>query len=105
MRLATKLGFSGFAEMKDAIQEELSLRLAPAAERVGARAPADLWDRVAAADSENVTRSLESAGAVARRGSSACSQTSATRSTSCRAPAAGRSEWLSSTSSPSCATG
>ena len=62
MRLATKLGFSGFAEMKDSIQEELSLRLAPAAVRVGARAPADLWDRVAATDSENVTRSLETAG-------------------------------------------
>ncbi len=62
VRLATKLGFAGFAEMKDAIQEELSLRLAPAAERVGARPPADLWARVAATDSENVIRSLEAAG-------------------------------------------
>ncbi len=62
VRLASKLGFAGFAEMKDSIQEELSLRLAPAAERVGARPPADLSGRVAAADSENVIRSLEAAG-------------------------------------------
>ena len=61
VRLATKLGFSGFGEMKDAIQEELSMRLAPASDRVGARPPADLSARVAAADAENVLRSLESA--------------------------------------------
>jgi len=61
VRMATKLGFSGFAEMKEAIQEELSLRLAPASERVGAHAPVDLTSRVAAADTENVTRSLEAA--------------------------------------------
>ncbi len=67
VRLASKLGFAGFAEMKDSIQEELSLRLAPAAERVGARPPADLSDRVAAADSENVIRSLESAGPAINR--------------------------------------
>ena len=60
VRLATKLGFSGFAEMKDAIQEELSLRLAPASDRVGAHPPADLTSRVASADVENVVRSLES---------------------------------------------
>jgi DNA-binding MurR/RpiR family transcriptional regulator len=62
VRMATKLGFSGFGEMKDAIQEELSLRLAPASERVGAHAPVDLTDRVAATDMENVARSLEAAG-------------------------------------------
>lgn len=61
MRLAAKLGFSGFGELKDAIQEELSLRLAPASDRVGAHGPTDLTDRVAAADTENVTASLESA--------------------------------------------
>jgi DNA-binding MurR/RpiR family transcriptional regulator len=61
VRLASKLGFAGFTEMKDSIQEELSLRLAPAAERVGARPPTDLSVRVAAADSENVIRSLEAA--------------------------------------------
>jgi DNA-binding MurR/RpiR family transcriptional regulator len=61
VRLASKLGFSGFAEMKEAIQEELSLRLAPASDRVGAHPPADLSARVAAADAENVVRSLEAA--------------------------------------------
>jgi DNA-binding MurR/RpiR family transcriptional regulator len=60
VRLASKLGFSGFAEMKDAIQEELSLRLAPASDRVGAHPPADLSARVASTDVENVVRSLES---------------------------------------------
>jgi DNA-binding MurR/RpiR family transcriptional regulator len=59
VRLASKLGFSGFADMKDAIQEELSLRLAPASERVGAQASVDLSQRVGAADTENVVRSLE----------------------------------------------
>ena len=62
VRLASKLGFSGFAEMKDSIQEELSLRLAPASERVGAQPLSDLSGRVAAADSENVIRSLDAAG-------------------------------------------
>jgi DNA-binding MurR/RpiR family transcriptional regulator len=62
VRLATKLGFSGFAELKEAIQEELSLRLAPASERVGAYATSDLTARVVASDIENVTRSLESVG-------------------------------------------
>src|SRR3984957_19815277 len=63
VRLASKLGFSGFAEMKEAIQEELSLRLAPASDRIGAHAPSDLSAlsaRVGSADLENVTRSLES---------------------------------------------
>src|SRR5580704_13152971 len=60
VRLASKLGFAGFAEMKDAIQEELSLRLAPASDRVGAHPPVDLSARVASADVENVARSLES---------------------------------------------
>src|ERR1700691_6232839 len=63
VRLALKLGFSGFAEMKEAIQEELSLRLAPASDRIGAHLPSDLSAlsaRVAAADLENVSRSLES---------------------------------------------
>lgn len=63
VRLASKLGFSGFADMKDAIQEELSLRLAPASDRVGAHPPADLSARVASTDVENVVRSLESAEA------------------------------------------
>jgi DNA-binding MurR/RpiR family transcriptional regulator len=62
MRLATKLGFSGFSEMKDAIQEELSLRLAPPSERVGANAATDLSGRVSATDTENVVWSLESVG-------------------------------------------
>jgi DNA-binding MurR/RpiR family transcriptional regulator len=62
VRMATKLGFTGFAEMKDGIQEELSVRLAPASDRIGTRPPADLSGRVAAADSENVIRSIESAG-------------------------------------------
>jgi DNA-binding MurR/RpiR family transcriptional regulator len=62
LRMATKLGFSGFSELKDAIQEELSVRLAPASERVGAHHTHDLFERVAAADAENVARSLESAG-------------------------------------------
>ena len=105
MRLASKLGFSGFAEMKESIQEELSLRLAPASDRVGARPPADLSGRVAAADSENVIRSLEVGGAFARPGGRQCSPTSDARSTSCRAPAAGRSGWHWSTSSRSSVTG
>jgi DNA-binding MurR/RpiR family transcriptional regulator len=63
VRLASKLGFSGFAEMKEAIQEELSLRLAPASDRIGAHPPSDLSAlsaRVGSADLENVSRSLES---------------------------------------------
>jgi DNA-binding MurR/RpiR family transcriptional regulator len=61
LRMATKLGFSGFSELKEAIQEELSVRLAPPSHRVGAQGPQDLFGRVAAADAENVLRSIESA--------------------------------------------
>jgi len=63
LRMATKLGFSGFSELKEAIQEELSVRLAPPSHRVGAQSPQDLFSRVAAADAENVLRSIESAEA------------------------------------------
>ena len=59
VRLATKLGFSGFSEMKEAIQEELSVRLAPASARIGADVRTDVARRVAATDAENVARSLE----------------------------------------------
>ena len=62
LRMATKLGFAGFTELKEAIQQEMALRLAPASDRVGAHLPSDLTGRVAAADSENVLRSLEGAG-------------------------------------------
>jgi DNA-binding MurR/RpiR family transcriptional regulator len=62
VRLATKLGFSGFSEMKEAIQEELSVRLAPASVRIGADDRTDVAGRVAATDAENVLRSLEASG-------------------------------------------
>jgi DNA-binding MurR/RpiR family transcriptional regulator len=62
LRMATKLGFGGFTELKEALQQELALRLAPASDRVGAHLPSDLEGRIAEADSENVLRSLESAG-------------------------------------------
>ncbi len=61
LRMATKLGFSGFSELKEAIQEELSVRLAPPSHRVGAQSSQDLFGRIAAADAENVLRSVESA--------------------------------------------
>jgi DNA-binding MurR/RpiR family transcriptional regulator len=62
LRMATKLGFSGFSELKDAVQEELSVRLAPASDRVGAHQAHDLPGRILAADTENVARSLDSTG-------------------------------------------
>jgi DNA-binding MurR/RpiR family transcriptional regulator len=61
LRMAMKLGFSGFSELKEAIQEELSVRLAPPSQRVGAQTSQDLSARIAAADAENVLRSVESA--------------------------------------------
>jgi len=45
VRLATKLGFSGFTEMQEAVQTELGRRLRPATERIRDPRPGDLVDQ------------------------------------------------------------
>lgn len=59
LRLATKLGFDGFAGLQVAVQEELSQQLRPAAERIRSQSAASPLGRAAAVEAANVTATLE----------------------------------------------
>ncbi len=58
VRLATGLGFDGFAALRDAARDEVSSRLRSAVDRVRDPAEGPLVDRVAAAERSNVERTL-----------------------------------------------
>jgi DNA-binding MurR/RpiR family transcriptional regulator len=61
VRLAAKLGFSGFTDLQSEVQSELATKLRPAAERIKEPSSplADLVDRVSLVESANVHDSLD----------------------------------------------
>jgi DNA-binding MurR/RpiR family transcriptional regulator len=59
MRLATKLGFSGYSDLQEAVQAEISKRLRPAAERIRRPAADDPVSRAIDTEVENVQRTLD----------------------------------------------
>src|SRR5205823_1774482 len=67
MRLAVKLGYSGFAALQDEAQSDMARRLRPASERIRERRAPDLVTRVAAAEYENVQWTFERIDASAFR--------------------------------------
>ncbi|MBI2710076.1 MAG: MurR/RpiR family transcriptional regulator [Actinobacteria bacterium] len=67
VRLANRLGFSGFAEMQDAIRDEIGQRLRPAAERIRERPVHDTVGRTHASAVENVAATLDGIDADAYR--------------------------------------
>lgn len=58
VRLATKLGYSGFSDLQNAVQTELGRRLRPATERIRDPRPGDLLGRGLAASLECVHATL-----------------------------------------------
>lgn len=58
VRLAVKLGYEGFVALQAAVQQELARQLGPAHDRIRQRPPADLLERVSAAEQDNVVRTL-----------------------------------------------
>jgi len=67
IRLATRLGFPGFAALQDAIRAEIGERLRPATERIRERPAHDAVGRTLAADLENVHATLEAVEPAAYR--------------------------------------
>src|SRR5690349_23614299 len=59
LRFASKLGFSGFAQLQTAVQEEIADALRPATERIRERPPSDVLSRTLTTDLENVRSTLE----------------------------------------------
>jgi DNA-binding MurR/RpiR family transcriptional regulator len=59
VRLAAKLGYTGFTELQDAVQGELTKRLRPAAERIREAQPSDALGRTLAVELDNVHATLE----------------------------------------------
>jgi DNA-binding MurR/RpiR family transcriptional regulator len=59
LRFASKLGFSGFAQLQGAVQEEIADALRPATERIRERPPSDVLSRTLSTDLENVRTTLE----------------------------------------------
>jgi DNA-binding MurR/RpiR family transcriptional regulator len=59
LRFASKLGFSGFAQLQAAVQEEIADALRPATERIRERPPSDVLSRTLSTDLENVRSTLE----------------------------------------------
>jgi DNA-binding MurR/RpiR family transcriptional regulator len=59
LRFASKLGFSGFAQLQTAVQEEIADALRPATERIRERPPSDVLSRTLSTDLENVRSTLE----------------------------------------------
>lgn len=59
LRFAAKLGFSGFAQLQAAVQEEIADALRPATERIRERPPSDVLSRALTTDLENVRATLE----------------------------------------------
>lgn len=61
VRLANKIGFDGFTGLQQAVQEELSRRLRPAAERIRQAIPADAIGRTTVIELDNVADTLNGA--------------------------------------------
>jgi DNA-binding MurR/RpiR family transcriptional regulator len=59
VRMAVKLGYHGFVDLQAEVQRELADQLGPARDRIRLHPPADLLDRVAAQEQDNVTRTLQ----------------------------------------------
>jgi DNA-binding MurR/RpiR family transcriptional regulator len=59
LRLASKLGFDGFAGLQEAVQEELSQQLRPAVERIRTQSVTSPLRRAAEVESANVTATLD----------------------------------------------
>jgi DNA-binding MurR/RpiR family transcriptional regulator len=59
VRLAVKLGYQGFVELQAAVQGELADQLGPARDRIRRRPPADLLERVAIQEQDNVALTLQ----------------------------------------------
>lgn len=58
VRLAVKLGFDGFVGLQAEVQRELADQLGPARERIRRRPPANLLERVARQEQDNVSRTI-----------------------------------------------
>ena len=58
VRLANKVGFDGFSGLQLAVQEELSRRLRPAAERIRQASPSDAIGRTTDIELDNVAETL-----------------------------------------------
>jgi len=58
VRLAVKLGYEGFVDLQADVQSELARQLGPARDRIRQRPPADLLERVQAAEQDNVVSTL-----------------------------------------------
>ena len=58
VRLANKIGFDGFTGLQQAVQEELSRRLRPAAERIRHASPSDALGRTTGIELDNVAATL-----------------------------------------------
>lgn len=58
VRLATKLGYDGYSELRDAVQRDLLGRLRPAAERIREPAGSGLVEQHRAIEVDNVERTL-----------------------------------------------
>lgn len=65
VRLATTLGYEGFADLRDAARAELSMRLATDAVRVRSAAPASDLDALRQAEHHNVDTTLDELDAAA----------------------------------------
>lgn len=61
VRLANKIGFDGFTGLQQAVQEELSRRLRPAAERIRRALPTDAVGRTTSIELDNVADTLNGA--------------------------------------------
>jgi DNA-binding MurR/RpiR family transcriptional regulator len=61
VRLAIKLGYGGFVELQNEVQEELARQLAPARERIRQRPQDDVVERSLTAEVDNVQRTLAAA--------------------------------------------
>jgi DNA-binding MurR/RpiR family transcriptional regulator len=59
VRFAMKLGFSGFSELQEEVQDELAHRLRPAAERIRERQPSEVVARSMSLELDNVQGTLE----------------------------------------------
>jgi DNA-binding MurR/RpiR family transcriptional regulator len=59
VRLAVKLGYQGFVGLQAQVQRELADQLGPARDRIRRRPPADLLERVAGQEQDNVGRTLQ----------------------------------------------
>ncbi|HEX8803369.1 MAG TPA: MurR/RpiR family transcriptional regulator [Acidimicrobiales bacterium] len=59
VRLATRLGYSGFSELQGAVQADIGQQLGPAAERIRGELGSDVLSRTVHAEVENVRRTFE----------------------------------------------